>query len=366
MAAPPPPPPPPMPGFGGPPPPPPPPPSVSSVPARPPPALAKDRGALLTDITKGARLKKAVTNDRSAPVIGTGGSSAAGPPSGAPPIPGIPKPPGSLAPPVSGGSAANRGRSNSDMGSSGGDANAMPSAPQLGGIFAGVGMPKLKRTGGGVDTGAVKDSSYASDPESSRPFAPKPPFTSAPKPPTAPKINALRPKPQTTESSPPQPANPMVANLRSSTSPWNFATPSTSSSLTETIWSSSTTAAAFIWASDTSFCSTSTPVICSTACILIRPNGPCSPTSPIICSEASFGSSNSNDSKWIWFTHFCSGVAALSSHASSSECVRQWPAVPSRSSPTDAASFFSFNIEIVDPFTTTSAFVCFTGFSASD
>ncbi|KAI4193037.1 MAG: hypothetical protein LQ346_004026 [Caloplaca aetnensis] len=214
MAAPPPPPPPPLPGFGGPPPPPPPPPSSSSVPARPPPAVAKDRGALLTDITKGARLKKAVTNDRSAPVIGTGGSSAAGPPTGAPPIPGIPKPPGGLAPPVSGGSTANRARSNSDMGSSGVDANAMPSAPQLGGIFAGVGMPKLKKTGGGVDTGAVKDSSYASDPETSRPFAPKPPFSSAPKPPTAPKINALRPKPQTTESSPPQPANPMVAHLR--------------------------------------------------------------------------------------------------------------------------------------------------------
>lgn len=48
MAAPPPPPPPPMPGFGGPPPP-PPPPGSSSVPARPPPAVAKDRVSLADD-----------------------------------------------------------------------------------------------------------------------------------------------------------------------------------------------------------------------------------------------------------------------------------------------------------------------------
>ncbi|KAL8783170.1 MAG: hypothetical protein Q9213_004799, partial [Squamulea squamosa] len=107
-----------------------------------------------------------------------------------------------------GSSSANRGRSNSDTGGAG-DASAVPSAPQLGGIFAGVGMPKLKKTGGGVDTGASRDSSYASDPESTRTSAPQPPTSAAPKPPTAPKLNALRPKPQTTESSPPQPANPM-------------------------------------------------------------------------------------------------------------------------------------------------------------
>ncbi|KAI4174762.1 MAG: hypothetical protein LQ343_002133 [Gyalolechia ehrenbergii] len=216
MAGPPPPPPPPMPGFGGagPPPPPPPPPGGSSVPARPPPAVAKDRGALLTDITKGAKLKKAVTNDRSAPQVGKASGSSGGPPVGAPPIPGLPKPPAGLAPPVPGDKGLNRGRSNSDASGGGVDANTVPSAPQLGGIFAGVGMPKLKKTGGGVDTGASRDSSYASDPETSRPSGPKPPLSSAPKPPTVPKINALRPKPQTSESSPPQPANPLVADLR--------------------------------------------------------------------------------------------------------------------------------------------------------
>ncbi|KAI4186451.1 MAG: hypothetical protein L6R41_003466 [Letrouitia leprolyta] len=212
---PPPPPPPPMPGFGGAgPPPAPPPPGGSSVPARPPPAVAKDRGALLTDITKGAKLKKAVTNDRSAPQIGKSGGSSIGALVGAPPIPGIPKPPAGLAPPTPGGQGVNRGRSNSDTSGGGGDASTVPSAPQLGGIFAGVGMPKLKRTGGGVDTGASRGSSYASDPETSRPSAPKPSMSSTPKPPTAPKINALRPKPQTSESSPPQPTNPLVANLR--------------------------------------------------------------------------------------------------------------------------------------------------------
>lgn len=204
-----------MPGFGGAgPPPAPPPPGSSSVPARPPPAVAKDRGALLTDITKGARLKKAVTNDRSAPQIGKSGGSSNGPSIGAPPIPGLPKPPAGLAPPVPGGQGVRRGRSNSDTSSGGGDSSTVPSAPQLGGIFAGVGMPRLKKTGGGVDTGASQGSSYASDPETSRPSAPKPPVSSAPKPPTAPKISALRPKPQTSESSPPQPTNPLVANLR--------------------------------------------------------------------------------------------------------------------------------------------------------
>lgn len=63
------------------PPPPPPPPPAPSAPAAPPPFKAApkskggggevSRGALLSDIHKGARLKKAVTNDRSAPVVGS-------------------------------------------------------------------------------------------------------------------------------------------------------------------------------------------------------------------------------------------------------------------------------------------------------
>ncbi|MCJ1475720.1 hypothetical protein MMC13_004383 [Lambiella insularis] len=214
---PPPPPPPPPPGFGSGPPPPPPPPG--GAPARPSPTVAKDRGALLTDITKGARLKKAVTNDRSAPIIAKeAGSGASAPIAGAPPIP---RPPGGLAPPIPSQSGPNRARSNSDQGK-GPDSSGYVEARQLAGIFAG-GIPKLKKRGGGVDTGAEPGSSYASDPESSRisapprpptTFAPKPPSSLAPKPPPGPRNNVLRPTPRTTESSPPQSTNPLVANLR--------------------------------------------------------------------------------------------------------------------------------------------------------
>ncbi|RYP67720.1 hypothetical protein DL770_008558 [Monosporascus sp. CRB-9-2] len=142
---PPPPPPPPPPGMGGPPPPPPPP---GGLPSMPPPGAG--RGALLGDITKGKALKKTVTNDRSAPIVGSTSGGGGGPPvGGAPPVPGLPRAPAppSFAPPVPG----NRARSNSEHG--GGDGgSAMESAPQLAGLFAG-GMPKLRKRGGGVDTG---------------------------------------------------------------------------------------------------------------------------------------------------------------------------------------------------------------------
>ena len=52
-----------------PPPPPGPPPPPSAAASRPPPKNTKSRGALLSDIHKGARLKKVVTNDRSGPVL---------------------------------------------------------------------------------------------------------------------------------------------------------------------------------------------------------------------------------------------------------------------------------------------------------
>ncbi|KAH8809777.1 WH2 domain-containing protein [Hyaloscypha sp. PMI_1271] len=175
---PPPPPPPPMPGMGGPPPPPPPPPG--NYPSRPP---AANRGALLSDITKGKELKKAVTNDRSAPIIGKTSGGSAAPSAGAPPVPGMLKAPGGLAPPVPGG--GNRARSNSDQGGrDSGGASGMEQPPQLAGIFAG-GIPKLRKRGGGVDTGANRESSYTSDPESSASSAPRPPGMAAPKPPTA-------------------------------------------------------------------------------------------------------------------------------------------------------------------------------------
>jgi hypothetical protein len=105
------------------------------------------QGALLSDIGKGKQLRKAVTNDRSAPIVGkTAGDSSAPPPGGAPAIPGMGRPSG-LAPPVPG----NRMRSNSDQGRDSGSSG-VEAPPQLGGLFAG-GMPKLKKRGGGVDTG---------------------------------------------------------------------------------------------------------------------------------------------------------------------------------------------------------------------
>lgn len=95
------------------------------------------QGALLGDITKGARLKKVtVVNDRSAPIVGKVSDGPAPVAMGAPAIPTMGKAPAvpGLAPP------GNRARSNSDTG----DAPAAP--PQLGGLFAG-GMPKLRKSG---------------------------------------------------------------------------------------------------------------------------------------------------------------------------------------------------------------------------
>ncbi|KAK0630140.1 hypothetical protein B0T17DRAFT_211804 [Bombardia bombarda] len=204
---PPPPPPPPMPGMGGPPPPPPPPPG--GLPARPAAAIP---GALLTDITKGRPLRKAVTNDRSAPIVKTAGSGPGPSPlGGAPPIPGAPKARGGLAPPPPG----LRARSNSDQSDRHQAApSGMDSAPQLGGLFAG-GMPKLRKTGGGVDTGANRDSSsYLSDPESASRSAPKPPTITAPRPPpgAAPAIPGRPSMPVSASSSPT--FHPSIANLR--------------------------------------------------------------------------------------------------------------------------------------------------------
>ncbi|KAF9107355.1 WAS/WASL-interacting protein member 1 [Mortierella sp. GBA35] len=128
-----PPPPPPLPPGGGPPPPPPPPGGGPPTASTELPAPSKDRNALLSQIQSGARLKKAVTNDRSGPVVSTPKSSIGG--AGA-----LPRPPA-----IGGNSAAAAGASTAGAGGGGGP-------PQLGGLFAG-GMPKLKSRSDGLDTG---------------------------------------------------------------------------------------------------------------------------------------------------------------------------------------------------------------------
>ncbi|KAF2002798.1 hypothetical protein P154DRAFT_532679 [Amniculicola lignicola CBS 123094] len=210
-----PPPPPPMPpmgrGAGGPPPPPPMPGMRAPGGA---PKAGAGRGALLGDITKGARLKKVTQiNDRSAPIVGKVSEGPSAPPiASAPPIPGMgrpPAPPGGLAPPVPG-----RARSNSDTGDSSRDSVAGSSGgpPQLGGLFAG-GMPKLRKSGG-VSTGAETSSPYLSDPETSRSSAPKPPRAAAPMPPggAPPRLPGARPPP-----------NPSIAALRGNLRPSSVA-----------------------------------------------------------------------------------------------------------------------------------------------
>lgn len=94
-----------------------------------------------------------MTNDRSAPIVGKpSGGSGQSPLGSAPAVPGMSKPPGGLAPPVPQG--GNRARSNSDQSSRDSSVTGMEQPPQLAGLFAG-GMPKLKKRGGGVDTGGM-------------------------------------------------------------------------------------------------------------------------------------------------------------------------------------------------------------------
>ncbi|KAL7829135.1 hypothetical protein AOLI_G00300200 [Acnodon oligacanthus] len=137
-----------MPNTAPPPPPPggPPPPPTFSQANTTPPKLSRDeakgRGALLSDICKGTRLKKvAVVNDRSAPLIE--------------------KPKG-----VSGGGASSAGGATSGGGASSGGVTS--GAQPIGGLFQG-GVPKLRPVGdGSVGRSAMQ-------PPSCRPVAPRPP-----------------------------------------------------------------------------------------------------------------------------------------------------------------------------------------------
>jgi hypothetical protein len=108
-------------------------------------------------------------------------------PGGAPPVPGMHSRPqtGGLAPPVPPGS---RGRSNSD----GGDGGSSSGPPQLAGILAG-GMPKLRKVGGNVNTGADTHAPYLSDPETVMRAPPVPPGSAPPRPTVAQLRSNLRP-----------------------------------------------------------------------------------------------------------------------------------------------------------------------------
>ena len=90
-----------------------------------------ERNALLKSIQQGKALKKTVTNDRSAPIVGNKNTNIGASPGG--------------------GGASHGGGGGGGLGGGGGGAAPGP-LPGIGGLFAG-GMPTLKKTSGGVSTG---------------------------------------------------------------------------------------------------------------------------------------------------------------------------------------------------------------------
>ena len=115
-------------------PPPPPPPGAPPPPGPPPPSFSPPKGGggerkdLLKQIQKGSKLKKTVTNDRSAPIVGGNKNPGGGGGGGAP---------------------ASRGVGQNTSHDPGPGPGPLPG---IGGLFSG-GMPALKKTKGGVRTG---------------------------------------------------------------------------------------------------------------------------------------------------------------------------------------------------------------------
>lgn len=116
-----------------------------------------------SDITKGIRLRKAVTNDRSAPAVagavaGTGAGAGAGAGAGRGSLGAPPVPRGRVVSAGNVGGASGPGESigrrNSDASQGTGGLGGVQASPVLAGLFAG-GMPKLKSRSGGVDTGGT-------------------------------------------------------------------------------------------------------------------------------------------------------------------------------------------------------------------
>ena len=113
----------------GPPAPPPPGPGARSQPAFKPKSGGNDRSALLKSIQNGTQLKKTVTNDRSAPIVGAVKNN------------------------TSSSDNTSRGGSGSSQ-SYGSNGSSNGPLPGIGGLFAG-GMPTLKKTSGGINTGRL-------------------------------------------------------------------------------------------------------------------------------------------------------------------------------------------------------------------